>query len=70
MKRNVAEYLPEGGQFKRYVKYNFPSMDSLYEKTYLHTFYHLHSDKENMHSEFSTLLIDTFNLSINDPVLA
>ena len=67
---NIGQFLPGNEQFKNYLHISFPDLDTLFEEHYLNSFYNLHEDKTHMHDDFRTLLIDTFNLQVDDHNLA
>ena len=57
------------------MEVEFPSLEEMFNQTYLVKFKNLYDntedgDDEDMHDDFLALLIDTFNLSMNDDYLS
>lgn len=71
--REFKNIIPDAANFNNHMEYELPSIDKMYEHNELHMFQDtlatdIHHSAE-MHEEFSTLMIDTFNMHSNDPFL-
>ena len=68
--KNIEKFANNPTTIKSYV---FPTLDKIFEKTYLKKNSSLFSNAESaqdMHDDFLSLIMDTFNLSIEDTYLA
>jgi hypothetical protein len=64
--------IPEADEFKNLLKFKIPSVDDMYDNKEFADYRQKVTEKHNdidMHDEFLILMVDTFNVSMNDKLL-